>query len=254
MRSERMQYVYGVHPVAEVLRAQPGHVRRLLIQPGEPARLAELRRLAERQGIAIEETPRQALQRHVGRGVHQGIVAQVAPFEYAELNVELQRTRAVDAPAPLWLVLDQVQDPHNLGALIRSASALGADALLMAKDRACEITATVHKAAAGATAHLPIVRVTNLCRGIDALRGAGLWTVGTVPDAPKILGQLDLVLPTALVIGAEGRGMRRLVAAHCDHLVKIPMAQGLASLNASVAGAIGLYEAARQRGLDPVST
>ena len=242
-----MHHIYGTHPVRELLQAQPGVVKRLLLQNGAAPRLAALCALAERVGVAIEAASRQELHRRVGHAVHQGIVAEVAPFVYANLEDLLAQPRAPHAAPPLWLVLDQVQDPHNLGALIRSAYALGVDALMMAKDRACEVLPSVHKAAAGATAHLPIVRVTNLCRGLDALRQHGLWLIGTAPGVSTPVADADLALPTALVIGAEGQGLRRLVASHCDRLVSVPMTVTQGSLNASVAGAICLYEAARQR-------
>lgn len=264
------QHIYGRHPVEELLRHRPDSVRCLMVARGGNAqRLDPVMRLASRAGVRVTDASRRALEDLVGPVAHQGLVAVVSAFAYVPLldllpsaRMSMQTASRTNGPsaqdgvakadlatAPLIVALDGVTDPHNLGALVRSAYALGAHGLFFAKDRACEVNATAVKASAGATAHLPIARVTNLTRALEQLKEQGLWIVGTTPDAPQPLQSLDLRGPTVLVIGSEGSGMRPLVAKTCDHLVHIPMAGDLGSLNASVAGAICLYEAARQRRL-----
>ena len=235
--------VYGLHPVQELLAAQPKQIKRLLVVRTAEPRLDKVLEQARVAGVRVENVSRKALHDLVGQAVHQGLVAQVQPFAYADFAA----LKAPPGKAPLLVALDQVQDPHNLGALIRSAYALGAHGLFFPKDRACEITPTVVKSAAGATAHLPIARVTNLRRALDQLKEAGLWVVGTAPEGAQLLHTVDLCQPIVLVVGSEGSGMRKTIAEACDFLVQIPMAGHLGSLNASVAGAIGLYETARQR-------
>jgi len=191
---------------------------------------------------------RRALEELVGDVPHQGVVAAVAAFAFVDLDDVLPDVHAAGR-VPLLLGLDQIQDPHNLGSLVRSAYALGADAVFMPKDHSCDVTPTVVKTSAGATAHLPIARVTNMRRALEELKAAGLWVFGAAAsdDGPSIC-EVDLTQPAVIVIGSEGAGLRRLVSESCDTLVRIPMAGTLDSLNASVAGAILLYEAARQRG------
>lgn len=240
----RSRYIYGRHPVSEALRADRGDITKILIAEGTGQRLADVLDAAVAAGIRIEETSKRAIDNLVGSVAHQGIVAAITAFEYSNLEGIL----AAAAPAaPLVLALDQVQDPHNLGSLTRSAFALGAHGIVFPKDRSCEVTPTVVKASAGATAHLPIAQVTNLGRALSQLKDAGLWVVGTAADADKSLPELDLTGPTVLVIGSEGAGMRKMIAQACDFRVRIPMVGALGSLNAAVAGSICLYEAARQR-------
>ncbi|MBI5508776.1 MAG: 23S rRNA (guanosine(2251)-2'-O)-methyltransferase RlmB [Deltaproteobacteria bacterium] len=241
------RYIYGRHPVSEALRARPSDVRRIyVVDSGHTGRLADIERAAAHHGIPIVNVSKAAIEELVGAAPHQGIAAAVAPFAYVEILDLLDAARKEDQP-PLLLVLDQIQDPHNLGALVRSAYALGAHGVVIPKDRAVEVTPTVVKASAGATSHLPIARVTNLRRAMDDLKKAGVWLVGAAANAERVLADVDLAQPTALVIGSEGQGARRLTLETCDLLVRVPMAGSLGSLNASVAGAICLYEAARQR-------
>lgn len=232
-------YMYGRHPVLELLAARPEAIIRLYLSHGDAA----LEAAAGTAQLTIEWLDKGRLARLVGAdAVHQGVVAQIKPFAYCPLD-------ALQAPAdtPALLVcLDQVQDPHNLGALVRSALALGAHGVIIGQDRSAEITPTAIKAAAGATAHLPIARVVNISRALGALKERGLWAVGAAGEGPTPLGKVDFTLPTVLVIGHEGRGLRPLVARACDVLTHISIAT-IGSLNASVAGAICLYEAQRQR-------
>ncbi len=246
--SDKARYLYGRHPVAEALRARPRDVQRLFVASGGSAeRLADLVRSAEQKGVPVTQVSRRALEEMVGDVPHQGIVAAVAAFAYTELDDFLTQLAASEA-RPLVVALDQVQDPHNLGAIIRSAYALGAHGVVIPKDNASEVTPTVVKSAAGATAHLPIIRVTNLRRALEQLKQAGLWIVGADMEQGKPAPEVDLKAATVLVIGSEGHGMRRLVQEACDLHVYIPMPGNLGSLNASVAAGILLYEASRQRG------
>lgn len=246
-KGARPLYVYGRHPVAEALRAQPKSVQRLYVATaGRSTRLSDIVGMAHRQERPVVEVARRVLDDLVGDVPHQGVVAALAPFRYSAVETLLARAAEV-GEAPLLLALDQVQDPHNLGALCRSALALGTHGVLIPKDRSCEITPTVMKAAAGAVSHLAIARVTNLRRTLDELKDADLWIVGAAAEAGKPVHAVDLRPPTIIVVGSEGKGLRRLVAESCDSLVHIPMPGGLGSLNASVAGSILLYEAMRQR-------
>jgi 23S rRNA (guanosine2251-2'-O)-methyltransferase len=244
----RARYIYGRHPVSEALRAERGDITKILVAEGARGRLGDLLDEAQQAGIPIEDTSKRALDNLVGGVAHQGIAAAISPFAYSSIAAIL----AAAAPAPpLVLALDQVQDPHNLGSLTRSAFALGAHGLVFPKDRSCEVTPTVVKASAGATAHLPMAQVTNLGRCLSQLKEAGLWVVGTAADADKALPELDLTGPIVIVIGSEGSGMRKMIAQACDFRARIPMAGTLGSLNAAVAGAICLYEAACQRAARP---
>lgn len=248
-----VRYIYGRHPVLEALTAQPQDIRALLVQAQEgdrPDPQASTTRqralaLAKQHGIPVQTVSRSALGRLLGHhAVHQGVAAEAVPFAYTAL----QDVAVPAGEIPLYVLLDQVQDPHNVGAIARSALALGAHALIVGKDRACDITPTVIKAAAGATSHLPIVQVSNISRALSTLKKEGLWIVGTAfgPETQPVRA-IDFTLPTVLVIGHEGSGMRPLTARACDLQAHIPMAT-IGSLNASVAAAICLYEAQRQRG------
>lgn len=240
-------YIYGRHPVAEALKSRPRDVQRVyLVEAGRTSRLGDIERAAQRHEIPVVAVSKNKLEDLVGAAPHQGVAAAVQPFSYVGVEEILDRARHLDEP-PLILALDQIQDPRNLGSLVRSALVLGAHGVLFSKDRSTEVTPTVVKASAGATAHLPIARVTNLRRALNDLKAAGLWIAGAAGSGGRVLDDLDLTLPTALVIGSEGRGLRRMVAETCDLLVQIPTTGMLDSLNAGVAGAILLYEAARQR-------
>jgi 23S rRNA (guanosine2251-2'-O)-methyltransferase len=177
---------------------------------------------------------------------HQGIVAVVADYRYREVEDILAAARLAGKP-PLLVLLDGVEDPHNLGAVVRSAHALGAHGVVIPRDRAASVTPSAAKASAGAVEHLPIVQVTNLVRAIEDLKEAGIWTVAAVPDGDQDLASVDLRGPIALVIGGEGQGVRPLVRKSCDHAARIPMEGRVGSLNASAAAAIAIYEAMRQR-------
>ncbi|HEY2031141.1 MAG TPA: 23S rRNA (guanosine(2251)-2'-O)-methyltransferase RlmB [Myxococcales bacterium] len=235
------RFVYGVNPVLEALRAHPQDVLRVLVEHKRSQGAQRVAQAASALGVRVEEAG--DLDRRARGGVHQGVGAELAEFEYLELSELLQRS-----PAPAFvLVLDGVTDPQNLGALVRSAHALGAHGVVLPKDRAASVTPTVTKAAAGALEHCPIARVTNLSRAVDDLKEAGLWTVALAAEGDKELSEVDLTTPIALVLGSEGAGVRPLVRKTCDHVARIPMAGKVASLNVAAAGAVALYEVARQR-------
>jgi len=235
------RFVYGVNPVLEALRAHPQDVLRVLVERKRSQGAQKVAQAASALGVRVEEAG--DLDRRARGGVHQGVGAELAEFEYLELPELLERS-----PAPAFvLVLDGVTDPQNLGALVRSAHALGANGVVLPKDRAASVTPSVTKAAAGALEHCPIARVTNLSRALDDLKEAGLWTVALAGDGDKDLTAVDLTTPIALVLGSEGAGVRPLVRKTCDHVARIPMAGKVGSLNVAAAGAIALYEVARQR-------
>jgi 23S rRNA (guanosine2251-2'-O)-methyltransferase len=231
--------VHGIHPVLEALRAHPADVERVYVLEGSvaPRAAAEI----------LSRVPRERLQALVEGGVHQGVVARLREFAYASLEEVLARAKASGAP-PLVVVLDGLQDPHNLGAVIRSADALGAHGVVLPKDRSVGVTAAVARASAGAVEHVPVARVTNLSRALEELKAGGLWVAAADPEGDQVLWEARLDGPLALVIGAEGAGVRPGVLKHCDLRLRIPMGGQVGSLNASVSAALVLYEAARQRG------
>jgi 23S rRNA (guanosine2251-2'-O)-methyltransferase len=236
--------VYGVNPVLEALRA--GRVRTLRVGPRSDRRVDEAIALAKAAGVKIERTDSATLERAARGGVHQGIVAVVeTPRDY---SVEELVARAAPA-APLLVVLDGVEDPHNVGAIIRSVDASGAHGVIRQARHAAAVDGVVSKASAGASTRVPIATVVNIARAVEDLKECGVWTVGLAGDAPESYDAADLTLPTAIVVGAEGAGLRRLVRERCDRVVSIPMHGQVESLNVSVAAGVVLFEASRQRRL-----
>ncbi|HEX8703760.1 MAG TPA: 23S rRNA (guanosine(2251)-2'-O)-methyltransferase RlmB [Myxococcaceae bacterium] len=246
-RNER--YVYGVNPVLEALRVRADEVEHLFITEGQlgSSAAAELLSRARDAGIRVERVTRERLGALAEGGVHQGVVAELRGFQYAELPDVLAAAQESGRP-PLIVVLDGIQDPHNLGAIIRSAHALGAHGVVIAKDRASPVTGLVAKASAGAVEHCPIVRVVNISRALEELKEAGVWVAAADPEGSEPLWKARLDGPLAIVVGAEGAGVREGVLKHCDFRLRIPMTGQVGSLNASVSAAVLLYEVARQRG------
>ena len=239
--------VYGLHAVEACLQRHGARVRRLWVQQGRAdARIEALLTSAATLGLEVRRAPPEELSRLAGEGVHQGVLAEVdwprPPTEDDLDDLVIQRGREL-----LLLVLDGVQDPHNLGACLRTAEAVGADAVIAPKDRAVGLTPVVRKVAAGAAESLPFIQVTNLARTIRGLQGAGVWVVGAAGESPNSLYGADLTGPLALVLGSEADGLRRLTRETCDLLVSIPMAGPTESLNAAVAAGVLLAEVARQR-------
>jgi 23S rRNA (guanosine2251-2'-O)-methyltransferase len=245
--------VFGLHAVGEVLRRRPEAVTGLLVAQGRAdRRLRELLGLAERADVPVQRLPREALDARVD-GRHQGVVATLAAAGASEQDLrwgEAQLFAAIEAQRNvLLLVLDGVTDPHNLGACLRSADAAGVQAVVIPKDRAADITPVVRKVACGATATVPLVRVTNLARCLDGLKERGVWLYGAAGEAEQSLYGCDLTGAVAIVMGAEGKGLRRLTRESCDALVSLPMAGSVSSLNVSVATGVCLFEVVRQRKL-----
>lgn len=242
-----MEIVFGIHAVQALLQRNTGRVERLLIQQDKfNGRVRELVQLAQKKRISVDQVDRDELERHAD-GNHQGVVAicrnQKALTE-GDLDELLERVSQ-----PLVLVLDGVTDTHNLGACLRSADAAGVTAVVVPKDNSADLNSVVSKVASGAAETLPFIRVTNLARTLKALQSKGLWITGTaVDETSRPLYEADLTGPRVLVMGSEGKGMRRLTQEHCDELVYIPMAGEVSSLNVSVATGVCLFEAVRQRG------
>jgi 23S rRNA (guanosine2251-2'-O)-methyltransferase len=234
--------VYGLNPVIEALRA--GRAQKLRVGPRSDRRIEEAIALARQAGIPIERTDAASLDRAARGGVHQGLAADVeAPRDY-----DLDELVAGAAPeAPLIVVLDGVEDPHNVGAIVRSVDAAGGHGIVRQARHAASLDGVVAKASAGAVAAVRIATVVNIARAVEELKDAGVWTVGLAADAGDAYDAIDLTLPTALVLGAEGSGLRRLVRERCDRLASIPMRGQVTSLNVSVAAGVMLFEAARQR-------
>lgn len=242
-----MAVIWGRNAVSEALKAGK-EIERIYLAEGVSLTgpLAEIVRAARSRGIAIQRLDRRALDRIAKTEKHQGIIAEVGEFAYASLEQVLEAARQRQEP-PLILILDTLQDPQNFGTLIRTADAVGAHGVVIPKHRAVGVTPAVVKASSGAIAHLLVARVTNLARAIDELKRQGVWVVGLDADAERSFDEVDLNMPIALVVGAEGRGISRLVKEKCDILIKIPMRGHVDSLNAAVAGSIVLYHAWRQR-------
>lgn len=237
--------LYGVNPVREALRGNRKAFELFVQTSGTDHRIAKLAAMAEEQGIPVHRRERADLERLAGNPHHQGVVLRVAPFEYTDLDDFLA---AHQADGTLFLLaLDGIQDPQNLGALIRSAACAGVQGVIIPKDRACGVTPTVEKASAGAVETVPVIQVTNLVQALDHLKQSGCWVFGLAGESGKDIYQLDYTGNLVVVIGSEGEGIRPLVRKHCDGVVAIPQYGGVSSLNASVAGGIVLFEAARQR-------
>jgi 23S rRNA (guanosine2251-2'-O)-methyltransferase len=238
---------YGVHAVRVALARSPARVRRVLLASGgEAGRLAEIRALAERAGVPVASADARELDRLADGGRHQGVAAEIVA-RVGDPETQLEQALEAAAGPPLLLVLDGVQDPHNLGACLRSADAAGVTAVIAPRDRSAGLTPVVRKVAAGAAETVPFVSVVNLARTLRELKERSIWLVGADDSADKSLYEVDLTGPLAIVLGSEGEGMRRLTRDCCDQLVSIPMAGAVESLNVSVATGVVLFEAVRQR-------
>lgn len=239
--------VFGIHAVRTLLEQHPERVSALTVQKGrDDARIAEVVKLAQAAKVRISTRDGQELDRLAAGDRHQGVCVQmrsVGVLGEGALDELLDKA----GPAPLLLVLDGVQDPHNLGACLRTADAAGVKAVIVPRDRAAGLSPTVRKVASGAAETVPLIQVVNLARTLRWLKERQIWIVGTDDEAPKSIYETDLKGPLAIVLGAEGPGLRRLTKEHCDALVGIPMRGVVESLNVSVATGVVLYEALRQR-------
>ena len=238
--------IYGMHAVRVMLERHPERVLNLrLAEQRDDPRARAIEELARRHQRPVQRVDAHSLRQQLGDVAHQGVAAEITPlpaWSEDELLAALQVARA-----PSLLALDGVQDPHNLGACLRTADACGALAVIVPRDRAAQLTPTVRKVAAGAAETTPVVTVTNLVRTLKLLKDAGLWIVGADAEAPKPARDVDLRGPIVLVLGAEGTGLRHLTRQNCDFLVSLPQRGAVESLNVSVAAAMLLYEALRQR-------
>ena len=234
----KRELIYGVRPIVEALRSPRREVYEVLDATGNKDVASE----AERRGVRIKKVDRQAVEEFAEGAVHQGVAAQVGSYPYSGLE------EILSIQNPLVLVLDGVTDPRNLGAALRVADAAGASGVVIPKDKAVGVTPVVVKASAGASEHVRVARETNLRRSIDRMKEVGLWTFAAEGDGETIHTELDMAGSVALVLGSEGKGLRRLVREGCDGSVSIPMLGAVDSLNVSVAAAVLLYEAGRQRG------
>ena len=240
-------YIYGVHTLQALLERTPERVLNVSITQGKhDDRIGQLLREIERHGIALQRVSDKQLDKQLGEVNHQGVMAQVRPPRIGNEQDLLQDLAQLSEP-PLLLVLDGVQDPHNLGACLRSADAAGAHGVVVPRDRACGLTATVSKVACGAAEVLPFYQVTNLARCLRELQAGEIQCVGLAGEAQASLYDCDLCGPLALVLGTEGTGLRRLTRETCDVLARLPMHGSVESLNVSVTAGVALFEAVRQR-------
>jgi 23S rRNA (guanosine2251-2'-O)-methyltransferase len=242
VEDETAVIIYGINPVVEALRAR--RVRVIRIASRGDKRVDEIFALAREAGVRVERVDAEALGRAARGGVHQGVVAELEPLR----DYTIAELVAVAAPEPpLIVVLDGIEDPHNIGAVLRSVDAAGAHGVIRQARHAAPLDGVAMKASAGAAATVRVATVVNIARAVEELKAAGVWTVGLAGEAPERYDEVDLTVPTALVLGAEGTGLRRLVRERCDRLVSIPMRGVVASLNVSVAAGVTLFEAVRQR-------
>ena len=241
------EIIYGINPVMEALKAERLMVNKILVAEGKDSPvLRALQQLAREKGIPVHRSPQALLNRETGSEHHQGVLAYQAGTAYASWE-ELEQRIARVAGFSVVLILDSIEDPQNLGSLIRTAEACGAQGLVIPKDRAAGLTPTAVKISAGAAAHLPIVRVTNLAQAIEDLKKLGFWVVGAEARGAKSLYEMKFDMNVALLIGGEGKGIRPLLLRKCDFTVAIPMRGKISSLNTAMAGAVILYEILRQQ-------
>jgi 23S rRNA (guanosine2251-2'-O)-methyltransferase len=241
------EILYGINPVLEALRSDRLTLNKIFLAEGkERASFRTLRNLARARQVPVQVRPREVLGKLAGGRQHQGVVALSAGFSYSTWEEWKDKIQSAEGPAVV-LVLDSIEDPQNLGSLIRTAEACGARGVILPKDRAAGLTPVVVKASAGAVAHLPVIRVTNLANTLEEMKKEGFWIVGADPRGDKNLYEMEFDRKVGLVIGSEGKGIRPLVLKKCDYRIAIPMKGKVSSLNAAVAGAVILFEFLRQQ-------
>jgi 23S rRNA (guanosine2251-2'-O)-methyltransferase len=237
---EQMRLTIGIHPVREALRAGRPLDKVLIAKGATSPRIQEIIDLCRARSVPVRFEPRDLLDRSSKGASHQGVVAFGAAHKYAELNEILDTARLV-------IVLDGVEDPHNLGAILRTAHAAGADAVIVPERRAAPLTETVARAAAGALEYMPLVRITNVSQTLEMLKEKGFWIYGLDERGAEPYDRIEYAAPTAIVLGGEGKGLHKGVSTHCDVLVRIPMAGAVSSLNVSVAAGVVLFELRRRK-------
>lgn len=241
------EYIVGRNPVIEYLQHRARYVEKIWIAEGNSdSRIRDIITKARQAGVSVERCARRELDKIEPSVPHQGVIALVILTRYSDLSAILAKVQSNERDA-LLVILDGVQDPRNLGAVLRTADAANVDGVIIPKNRAVGITPAVHKASAGASEHVPIVRVTNIAQTIDRLKEAGIWVIGAAGDASSSYTDANFSVPLCLVLGSEGEGIRRLVKRKCDDLVHLPMLGRIESLNVSVAAGVLLYEVLRQR-------
>lgn len=241
------QLIFGIHAVEALLKNEPGRVLRLCVhQDRQDKKIESIVQLAKSNGIRVEFSKRAELDHLTHDANHQGVLAYCKPAKVLS-EADLKSILVKLDTAPLLLILDGIQDPHNLGACFRTADAAGVHAIIAPRDRSVGITSTVTKVACGAAESVPFIQVTNLARAIEHIKELGIWVYGAAGEAKDTIYQTDFKGPTAIAMGAEGEGLRRLTRELCDGLVKIPMFGSVSSLNVSVATGVCLFEVARQR-------
>jgi 23S rRNA (guanosine2251-2'-O)-methyltransferase len=238
--------IIGRNPVLEALRSGR-EINKIWVNEGSRGgQISQLIQLAKENNIIVQQAPKKKLDQLSDTDNHQGVVASVAAYQYAEME-ELFKKAEEKGEAPFFLLLDEIEDPHNLGSILRTADAAGAHGVIIPKRRAVGLTATVAKASTGAIEYVPVVRVTNLAQTMDELKERGLWFVGSDAAGKQDYRQADFDMPIGLVIGSEGKGMGRLIKKKCDFLINLPMVGKVTSLNASVAASLLMYEVYRKR-------
>lgn len=240
------EIVAGKHPVLEALRSGR-EINKIWVAEGAQKHLtAPIVAEAKQQGVIVQFADKRKLDALAGEVAHQGVIAQVAPYRYYEVDELLEAAKA-KGETPFLILLDEIEDPHNLGSILRTAECTGVHGVIIPKRRSASLTATVSKTSAGAAEYVPVARVTNLAQTIESLKEQGVWVAGTDVSAEQDVYRTKFDMPIAIVIGNEGKGMGRLIREKCDFLVKLPMAGKLNSLNASVAAGVLMYEVLRQR-------
>ncbi|TCS81567.1 23S rRNA (guanosine(2251)-2'-O)-methyltransferase RlmB [Tepidibacillus fermentans] len=240
-------YIMGKNSVFEALQSDRS-INKIYIAEGiQKSSLHKLLTLAKEKRVITQFCPKKKLDQITENGNHQGVVASIASYEYSDLVDLVQKAKKGNKP-PFFVLLDEIEDPHNLGSILRTSDVVGVDGVIIPKRRSVGLTATVSKTSAGAIEYVPVSRVTNLAQTIDFLKEEGFWIVGTDASAKQMYHEVDYKMPVVIVIGSEGKGISRLVREKCDYMVKLPMQGHVNSLNASVAAGIILYEVYRNRG------
>jgi 23S rRNA (guanosine2251-2'-O)-methyltransferase len=243
--NQEQEFIIGKNPVIEALKSNRDINKILIAEGSQRGQMQQITSLAKEGNVLVQFVPKKKLDQ-ITDGIHQGVLAYVAAYQYAELDDLFAAAEAREEP-PFFLLLDEIEDPHNLGSVMRTADAVGAHGIIIPKRRAVGLTATVAKASTGAIEYIPVVRVTNMARTIDQLKELGVWIAGTDASGTEDYRHFDGTLPLGLVIGNEGKGMGRLIRDKCDFLIKLPMVGKVTSLNASVAASLLMYEVFRKR-------
>lgn len=239
------EWIAGKNPIIEALKSERDINKIWIAEGAQKGQMQVILKLAKQNDVLVQYVPRQKIDQ-LSKENHQGVIAQVAAYQYAEID-DMFNLAADKGEDPFFLILDELEDPHNLGSILRTADAVGVHGIIIPKRRAVGLTATVAKLSTGAIEYIPVVKVTNIARTIEELKERGIWVFGTDAKGSQDYRRMDVTMPMALVIGSEGKGIGRLVREKCDFLVHLPMSGHVTSLNASVAAALLMYEVYRKR-------